>query len=45
MEDLENFDTTIQASSLDDLASKPYTKDFTKETLLGRLELEEVDLR
>ena len=45
MEDLENFDTTIQEDILDDSASNPYTKYFTKETFLRRSKSIEEKLR
>ena len=45
MEDFENFDTTIQIFSLDDTTSDALLKDFTKETLFGRLESTKEDLR
>ena len=45
MEDLEKSDTTFQDSSTDDSLMIPCTENFTKETLLGRLEVVELDLK
>ena len=45
MENLEKSDTTFQDNSIDDSANDTITENFTKETLLGRLEVGKLDLK
>ena len=45
MEDLENSNTTFQDNRIDDSVDDTLTRNFTKETLLGRLEAAKLDLK